>query len=98
MQSTFEGNASTTLTVQALKNNEALYTVNISKLIGSEYIEMCNDIARFAIIQVAIQLMLYILNPNKFSFFSKEFFVLLLFIIIGVLLYWLVFKKIVTFK
>lgn len=77
---------------------QSVYVLDISKLLGKEYIGMFNDIARFIIIQIAIQTMLYTMNPDRFHFFTVDFFMLLLFIVIGVLLYWLVFKKIVSFK
>lgn len=80
------------------QHNSALYEINISEAIGSEYVGMCNDLARFIIIQFAIQLMLVTIDPARFSIFSADFMLLLLFIVIGVLLYWLVFKKIVSFK
>lgn len=92
MQSTFNETMSTTRVA------DALYTVDITKFIGAEYVDMFNDMARFVIIQIAIQLMLFIMDSSKFPFFSGDFFILLLFIIIGVMLYWLIFKKIVSFK
>lgn len=64
---------------------------------GHEYVELINDIARFTIIQIAIQLMLVLMDSSRFSFFSLDFFMLLLFVNIGVLFYWLVFRKIVIF-
>lgn len=79
-------------------STQAIYTIDISNVFGKEYINMFNDVARFVIIQIAIQFMLYALNPDKFSFFSADFMMLLLFIVIGVMLYWLVFKKIISFQ
>ena len=83
--------------MQKGNTESSVYVVDITKHIGPEYIEMCNDIARFIIIQVAIQTMLYTMNPDRFHFFTADFFMLLMFIVIGVLLYWLVFKRIVSF-
>ena len=79
-------------------SSAAIYDINISDMLGQEYISMFNDMARFIIIQVAIQLMLCTMNPDRFKFFSGDFFMLLLFVVIGVLMYWLVFKKIFNFK
>jgi hypothetical protein len=77
---------------------ESIYTVNVSNMLGNpEYIGMLNDIARFTIIQIAIQAMLVLTDPRRFSMFSADFIVLVLFVIIGVLFYWLVFKKIISF-
>lgn len=73
---------------------EALYTITLG---NEEYTGMVNDMIRFATIQVAIQLMLVLMEPDKFSFFSIDFIMLLMFVLIGVMFYWLIIKKIVIF-
>jgi hypothetical protein len=75
--------------------SESIYTLKISD--NPEYVEMFNDIARFTIIQLAIQIMLVLMDPARFSIFSMDFLILLVFVNIGVMLYWLVFRKVVTF-
>lgn len=79
-------------------SSSSLYDVNITQVLGAEYVGMFNDMARFIIIQIAIQIMLCTMSPDRFKFFSADFFMLLLFVVIGVLLYWLVFKKFINFK
>ena len=74
---------------------DSIYTLKISD--NLEYVEMCNDIARFTIIQLAIQIMLVLMDPTRFSIFSMDFLILLVFVIIGVMLYWLVFRKVIMF-
>jgi len=77
---------------------ESLYTVRITDRLGNpEYAGMINDMFRFATIQIAIQIMLVLMDPVRFSFFSTDFMILLMFVIIGVMLYWLVVKKLVIF-
>lgn len=77
---------------------ESIWCLDVSKKLGShEYADMFNDMIRFATIQVAIQLMLVLMDSERFSFFSTEFFLLLLFVLIGVSFYWLVIKKILLF-
>jgi len=77
---------------------ESLYTVRITdRFKNPEYAGMLNDMFRFVTIQVAIQLMLVLMDPSRFSFFSADFVILLMFVIIGVMLYWLVIKKLVVF-
>lgn len=76
---------------------ESVWNVDISSKIGPEYSEMFNDMLRFATIQVAIQIMLVLMDSKRFSFFSVDFFLLLLFVLIGVMFYWLVIKKLVVF-
>jgi hypothetical protein len=66
--------------------------------VNPEYVEMLNDVVRFSIIQVAIQVMLVLMDSTRFSLFSLDFLILLIFVNIGVLKYWLVFRKIVIFS
>jgi len=75
----------------------AIFTVDISKRFGAEYIAMMDDISRFVAIQFIIQLLLYTMDSNMFPFFSADFMLLLLFIVIGVMFYHLVLKRFVRF-
>ncbi len=74
---------------------ETLYVVDVPQ---KEYIGLIDDIARMVIIQFSIQLLLYATSPEENQFISADFVLLLLYIILGVCLYWLVFKKLVSFK
>lgn len=76
---------------------QAIFEIDISNSLGEEYVEMFNDITRFVIIQLGIQIMLSLSDPEQYSVFSGEFLVLVFFIIIGVMFYWLVLKKIFHF-
>jgi hypothetical protein len=78
-------------------NEPSLYTVEISKKIGKEYVPLCDDISRMIMIQLTIQFMLYLSNPNSTQYWSSEFVLLLLFIVLGVSLYWLVFRTLIKF-
>lgn len=78
--------------------NESLYEIKVSEMFGGkEYVGMCEDLFRFLSIQVMIQLMLTLMDPQNYKLFSEDFLILMLFIVIGVLFYWLVFKKLVSF-
>ena len=77
---------------------ESLYVIDISKRIGPEYVNMMNDIARFVTIQVVIQVMLFTMDGKAFPFFSADFLLLTIFIIVGVMAYWLVLKKLIAFR
>lgn len=72
----------------------SLYTIQIP---NKEYIGLLDDIARMVIIQITIQFLYYINNKNNEGFLTMDFMLLLLYIIMGVCLYWLIFKKTVTF-
>ena len=73
---------------------DSLYIVNVSQ---KEYLGLIDDIARMIILQLSIQLMLYGSGMDS-QFFSAEFVLLLIYIVLGVCLYWLVFKRFVVFK
>jgi hypothetical protein len=77
---------------------ESIFTINVSEKLGPEYLFMVNDIARFVTIQIVIQLLLCTMNGQMFPFFSTDFLLLLLFIILGVLFYWLVVQKVIKFE
>jgi hypothetical protein len=77
-------------------STESLWTIQISKIFGNEYSIMFDDMVRMILIQFTIQLMFYMSCEDR-AFFTEEFFLLLLYIILGILLYWLVFRKTVKF-
>lgn len=73
---------------------ESLYTVALP---NKEYVALMDDISRMVIIQFTIQFLYYINNKDGEGFFTIDFFLLLVYIVLGVCLYWLIFKKTVTF-
>jgi hypothetical protein len=73
---------------------EALYTITLS---NPEYVGLLEDIVRMVIIQTTIQF-LYFINNTESSFFSGDFILLVLYVVLGVCVYWLVFKKLIVFK
>jgi hypothetical protein len=77
--------------------NSSLFQVNISDTIGSEYIAMFNTLTQYIVIQLMIQIMLHITFPNCYSVFDADYVTLILFMIVGILFYFLVIKKIICF-
>lgn len=73
---------------------ESLYTFTLP---NKEYVGMMDDVTRMVIIQFTIQFLYYINNKEGEGFFTLEFFLLLVYIVLGVCLYWLIFKKTITF-
>jgi heme/copper-type cytochrome/quinol oxidase subunit 4 len=73
---------------------ESLYTVALP---NKEYVALMDDISRMVIIQFTIQFLYYINNKEDEGFFTLDFFMLLVYIVLGVCLYWLIFKKTITF-
>jgi hypothetical protein len=78
----------------------AVFTVPVSGLFGggTEYAAMAADAVRMMCIQVTIQLMVYLSSEDPLvGFFTSDFLLLLLYILLGVMLYWLALRKLVTF-
>lgn len=74
------------------------FLLDISQRIGPEYVYMFDDMFRMVVIQCTLQLMMYLSNPMTPSLLSAEFLLLLIYVVIGVALYWLVFRNLVYFK
>jgi len=73
---------------------ESLYVINVS---NKEYVDLVNDVVRMMTIQFVIQI-LYCVNSDDVPFFSLDFVLLLLYVALGVCVYWMVIKKLVSFK
>ena len=61
-----------------------------------DYIPMINDISRVAIIQIVAQILFYISNPIENPFWSLPFIQTIFFLLIGVIVYWLIIRNIIT--
>ncbi len=76
----------------------ALITLDVSDKIGTENVIVLDDIARMLIIQFTIQLMQFLSDPAAYALFSAEYFLVSMYIVLGVALYWLVFRNLVKFS
>ena len=74
-----------------------MYTLELSKYINPEYLPLINDLSRMIAIQVVIHLMYFFRAPSIATLFSGAFFELLLYVVLGVMSYWLVVRKFVAF-
>ena len=72
---------------------EQMYVLNISNLMGSEYVLYIEDIMRMVTIQVIIQFMMYLQSPSSNKFFDANFIQIVLYVILGVTAYWLLVRK-----
>ena len=77
-----------------MSKSQALYEIQVSP----EYKEYLNDLSRIVGIQVIANLFFYLSNPKKHLFFSNSFLNSLFFIVLGISTYWLILKKLITFK
>ena len=73
----------------------SLYKINLD--IDKEYIPMINDLVRMGIIQIVAQTLFYMISPDKISLLSGAFLKTLIFICIGIAVYWLLVRKIIIF-
>lgn len=76
---------------------EALFKIDIGQKIGKEYVIVVDDVSRMLLIQFTIQVMFFLSDPANTSLFSAEYFLLSLYIVLGVCLYWLVFRRVISF-
>jgi hypothetical protein len=76
---------------------DSFFTIVLSPS-TKQYIELINDICRMVTIQITIQFLFFINNPAESEFFSAEFILLVIYVILAVCLYWLVIKKLIIFK
>ena len=76
---------------------ETILDLQISNNIGEEYVPLLNDVLRMVTLQIIIQLMLSLRDNEEYPFFSQNFFELLFYIVLGLMTYWLIIKKIIKF-
>ena len=70
-------------------------TVNISEKFSEEYVPFVEDLMRMIILQTVIHFMYAMRDPTTTPFFSTAYVELLLYVILGVCVYWLLFKKLI---
>lgn len=71
----------------------SIYTIKIPK----EYRSVVEDICRMIMIQFTANMLFYMSDSRQYPLFGVNFLKTMLFIIVGVALYWLVFRKIISF-
>lgn len=76
--------------------DDAMISLWPSRFIGPEYVPMLEDIARMVCIQITIQLMFYLNGAGAQQFFTPDFVMLVMYIVLGVMLYWLVFRRVIA--
>ena len=66
--------------------------------IDKEYIPVINDVIRMMIIQIVAQVLFVMSSKTKESFFNEVFIQTLSFIVIVVLIYWLIIRKLIVIQ
>jgi hypothetical protein len=76
----------------------SLWQLDLGGVVGADYVPMANDVLRMVCIQVAIQAMLVMADTSgQTALFSADFVMLVLYITLGVMLYWLALRKLLVF-
>jgi hypothetical protein len=70
---------------------QALFEFEIP--LSEEYLPFLDDLIRVVIIQIVTQFMFYSYNSVDYPFFNEIFFLTMIFLVLGVCVYWLVIKK-----
>ena len=74
-----------------------MYVLDVGRALGPEYAPMLDDVLRMVCIQLTIQVMLFFSGDSERAFLTREFLLLVTYIELGVLLYWLVVRKLLRF-
>jgi hypothetical protein len=82
-------------TANALPRDDAFFHVDISGRFGKDAAYAINDVVRMLCIQTTVQALLYLNDPNCVSFWSVEFVLLSMYVTMGVLVFWLLLRRIV---
>ena len=77
------------------KDGDTLLDLDVSSNIGEEYVPLMDDVTRMITLQVIIQLMLSLRDNNEYPFFSQTFFELLFYIVLVLMTYWLIIRKVI---
>ena len=62
-----------------------------------EYRPMFEEITKMIVILVVVNFLMYISDPNINKFLGESYLKLIIFVILGLLTYWLVIKKVIKF-
>jgi hypothetical protein len=70
--------------------------VDVSGTIGKEYVPLAEDLTRTLVIQLLVQMLVAAVDDSA-SFFSAQFFIVLIYVLLGVSAYHLLVKRAVVF-
>jgi hypothetical protein len=76
----------------------SLLTLDVSQLLGPDGANAVNDALRMVCIQVTIQALMFFNDPRCTTFFSADFILITMYIVLGTLIYWLVLRRLVAYE
>lgn len=65
--------------------------------VDEEYKNLFNDVVKFVTILVVLNLLMFMSNPSQNSFLGSTYMKLMIYIILGLVTYWLVISKVIIF-
>jgi len=65
---------------------------------NKDYIDVIDDVFRMVTIQLSIQFLYFLNSSDNVSLFSTDFVLLVIYMILGILFYRLVLRKMIAFK
>ena len=74
---------------------DSLYVFQIP---NKDYIDVIDDVFRMVTIQLSIQFLYFLNSSDTVSLFSADFVLLVIYMILGILFYRLVLRKMIAFK
>jgi uncharacterized membrane protein SirB2 len=69
-----------------------MWRIDVSRSLGAEYVPLVQDVLRMVSIQATLQLMGY-LGEETPSFLTPQFGLLVIYVVLGVMMYWLAVKR-----
>jgi hypothetical protein len=70
--------------------------VDVSGTVGKEYVPLAEDLVRTLVIQLLVQMLVAAVDDST-SFFSAQFFIVLIYVLLGVAAYHLLAKRLLVF-
>lgn len=74
---------------------DSLYVFQIP---NKDYVDVIDDVFRMVTIQLSIQFLYFLNSSDTVSLFSADFVLLVIYMILGILFYRLVLRKMIAFK
>ena len=78
--------------------DDSFFTIDVSNQFGQDAMFALTDVSRMLCIQFTVQSLLFFNDPTCDAFFSVEFVLLSMYVVIGVLVYWLIVRRFVRFS
>lgn len=79
-------------------DEQSFFCIDATDAIGKDGVRALNDVLRMLSIQFTVQMLMYFNDPKCSTFFTADFVLLTLYVVMGVLVYWLILRRLVQWK